>query len=353
MEARVAIYEVHGGQEQVRVEGDNWLVALGRALPFFGLSPDALARLGVDMRPDGVVQVTDGQTGRAFELRPVQDEAAIPVRISLAELITSAPDGDPPEQDPPEVAPAAPVVPAPEAPIAAPSPAPTLELPRSNLAPPPEPDPVGFVEDVLDDPTDLPERDPDDLPPARPLSFDDIDSDPDALFSGVAADAGLVEDPDEVLEDALMDIAGAFGVEDAAQEALAAAVKLVPCEAGAVLLAGINDVKLRFVAAHGPAASQVRGRSIDLDTGVAGFCHRHGIGLRLHDVTGDSRHDRSVGRAVGFETRSMISVALRAGDGSVFGCLQLLNAPERFSDVHLDRVERLASSLASYLKLRT
>ena len=340
----MAIYEVHGGEEQVRVEGDNWLVALGRALPFFGLSPDALARLGVDMRPEGVVHVTDGQTGRAFELRPVVDEAVAPVRISLAEFITSAPEA--PAADPPAADTAADE----DAPA---GPAPTLELPRSSLAPEPAPEPEGLAEDVLDDPTDLPERDPDDLLPAKPLSFDDIENDPGALFAGVAPATEPSGDLDELLDDALMDIAGAFSIEDAAQEALSAAAKLVPCEAGAVLVAGINDVKLRFVAAHGPAANKVRGRQIDLDAGVAGFCHRHGIALVLHDVSGDTRHDRSVGRAVGFETRSMLSVALRSDDGSVFGCIQLLNAPARFDGRQQGLIERLASALASYLSLRT
>ena len=352
----MAIYGVHGGEEQVRVEGDNWLVALGRALPFFGLSPDALARLGVDMRPEGVVHVTDGQTGREFELRPAAEESSSPVRISLAELITSAPEApEPAEEEPPvqEEPPAEEEAPAVEEAPADPGPGPTLELPRSSLAPEPEPEPEGFTEDTLDDPTDRPERDPSDLPPAQPLSFDDIENDPGALFAGVAPASHAPVDVDELLEDALMDIAGAFSVEDAAQEALGAAVQLVPCEAGAVLVAGINDVKLRFVAAHGPAAAKVRGRQIDLDTGVAGFCHRHGIGLVLHDVSGDTRHDRSVGRAVGFETRSMLSVALRADDGSVFGCIQLLNAPARFEGRHQDVTERLASALASYLSLRT
>ena len=70
----MGLFDVKGGAASVRVEGDNWLVALGASLPYFGLDSSSLSRLSVDVAPSGVVSVRDPVSGRSFVLEPVVEE---------------------------------------------------------------------------------------------------------------------------------------------------------------------------------------------------------------------------------------------------------------------------------------
>ncbi len=133
------IYEVIGGDESVRVEGDNWLMALGASLEFFGLDPSGLARLAIDMRPDGDVKVKDPLTGRAFELHPVVESAAPgALRIKLGAMQTALESLPEDERDL-----------EPEPPTEPGKPPPALIMPTSIFAPPPE------LAPLPDDPVDV------------------------------------------------------------------------------------------------------------------------------------------------------------------------------------------------------
>lgn len=360
------IYEVTGSGESVRVEGDNWLVALGASLEFFGLDPSGLSRLAIDMKPGGDVRVKDPLTGRAFVLSPVPDEApAAPFRLRLGAMQTAL-SGLPPEEtaelelDPPDQQ-------ADEAP-------PPLIMPVSIFAPPPELAPLeDDDEDTISPAGEVDAPEPPPLPelPASALSMvteevpedDEVPGAEPLPREETASRAGHVRAPAEVEDDRpedlhedlffrSMDISAAETIDKGCQAALSILRGLIPSESGAVLYASINDTTLRFVSAFGPAARQVLAREIPVDTGAAGFCHLRGVGLIINDTDSDARHDTAVDRATGYHTRRLLSAGIRDQSGNSFGCIQLLNAPGTFRDWHLEATQVIASELAEFIARR-
>jgi len=156
----------------------------------------------------------------------------------------------------------------------------------------------------------------------------------------------------EQLFDLSMEIAAAPGVEAACQEALTILRGLIPAESGAALYAGVNDTELRFVSAFGPAAARVRGLRIPVDAGLAGFCHGTGLALLVQDVARDKRHDPSVDQKVGYHTRSVLAVSIRDVEGTSYGCVELINAPARFSDWQLEAGQVIGRTLGDFVAAR-
>ncbi len=62
--------------------------------------------------------------------------------------------------------------------------------------------------------------------------------------------------------------------------------------------------------------------------GVVGYVARTGRMLNLKDVYNDPRFDRSVDQRTGYRTKTMLTMAIRDGSGSVVGVLQALNKVE-------------------------
>jgi hypothetical protein len=307
-------YEVVGSTTNLRVEGDNWLSALGASLEYFGLDSGAVARLSLDVRPDGIVAVLDPVSGKGFELRPA--EVLAPAAIDMNAVARPAVL----ELDEASLSEA--LVDAPP-PVAAPPPG--LVMPGQSLvddAPPPPP-PEPRLLRAEHSPT---------LPPIAATPDDD-----------------RPEDLAEMLFDLSFDIMVAESIPDACRLALRQLHELVSSEAGAVLYSDINSVGLSFMSAFGPASEQLVGKTISFETGVAGFCHQHGVGLVLQDTTRDARHDKSVDQAVGFQTRSLLAAPIISPGGHTYGCLELLNAPERFSDWHLEAAQGIASALGDFV----
>ncbi|MCP4808942.1 MAG: GAF domain-containing protein [Proteobacteria bacterium] len=153
----------------------------------------------------------------------------------------------------------------------------------------------------------------------------------------------------EDLFDLSFEIMMADDIGEACNIALETMKNLVPAEAGAVLYGDINAVGLTFMSAFGPASGSLQGKTISFETGLAGFCHQHGVGLIIHDTVTDERHDKSVDQAVGFQTRSILAVAILSPGGHTFGCLELLNSPTSFRDWHLEAAQTIAGSLGDFV----
>lgn len=316
-------YEVVGPATNLRVEGDNWLSALGASLEYFGLDSGAVARLSLDVRPDGTVKVFDPVSARGFELRPA--EVLAPAAIDMSKVARPAvleldeaslhelSVEQSVEQSIDE-----------EAPVAPP---PSLAMPGQSLVDDSAPPPPAPVEQKL-----LRKEHSPTLPPVAASPEDD-----------------RPEDLAEQLFELSFDIMVADSIPDACRLALQQLSGLVSSEAGAVLYSDINSVGLSFMAAFGPASEQLVGKTISFETGVAGFCHQHGVGLVLQDTTRDERHDKSVDKAVGFQTRSLLAAPIISPGGHTYGCLELLNSPTRFSDWHLEAAQGIASALGDFV----
>ena len=66
----------------------------------------------------------------------------------------------------------------------------------------------------------------------------------------------------------------------------------------------------------------------------------------------DDRHDPSVDRKVGYNTRSVIAASIRDAEGTSFGCLELINAPVRFSDWQLEAAQVIGRTLGDFVSAR-
>jgi len=119
-----------------------------------------------------------------------------------------------------------------------------------------------------------------------------------------------------------------------------------------VLYAGPNDQEMRFEAVQGPKSSDLLGRCIPCDSGIAGFVHRYGVGLLVADASKDDRHDKTVDESTGYVTNALMAVAIRDGEGQTYGALELLNPREGFREWHLEAAQVVAGALADYMSYR-
>jgi len=346
----MARWEVRTRTDTVEVEGANWLLAVGAALPALGLEPSVLSRLLCDVRPNGVVRILDPISRTPLLVRMLPEErnaqgarmvvpvgvvagAASPIEVTeelsldedtrSTEVDATAPPPPPLHMSPP-----------------APEPAPT---PGSAAAPR----------------AAAPER-PHEHAPAVPVPpaaeafhAEDIASlDHDGQSAPTAPPTAPPADLAEQLFVKGMDIADAPDLDQAAQATLSILRSFVPAQASSVLYASINDTDLRFLAADGPSADDVRGITVPLGTGIAGFCFDTGAGLIIRNAGRDPRHLHDVDERTGFHTGDMLSVALRDHEGGIHGCIQLINPPRGFSDWQFDAATTLASTLADFMRAR-
>jgi adenylate cyclase len=78
-------------------------------------------------------------------------------------------------------------------------------------------------------------------------------------------------------------------------------------------------------AAIGLEIAEIR---LPTNRGVVGYVARTGRMLNLKDVYNDPRFDRSVDQRTGYRTKSMLTMAIKDGEGQVVGVLQALNKAE-------------------------
>ena len=132
--------------------------------------------------------------------------------------------------------------------------------------------------------------------------------------------------------------------------ALRVALDSVNAESGAVLLRQ-DASHLGFVAAQGPCSDRVRGVTLHMLDGIAGFSTRAGASIIVDDVAQDTRHATAVDKATGYHTRSVLAVPIRTEGGESLGCIELLNAPRGFQPEDLEVARTVAAALASRLHL--
>ena len=105
---------------------------------------------------------------------------------------------------------------------------------------------------------------------------------------------------------------------------------------------------MRFMAVDGPASRKLAGVRIPLGTGVAGFALEHARTVVLANAADDPRHCGDVDALTGYTTQSIVVVPIAEGP-HVRGVLELLNAPERFTEEQVEELQQLARYLAERL----
>lgn len=129
--------------------------------------------------------------------------------------------------------------------------------------------------------------------------------------------------------------------------ALEGASELIPAESASAL-ARDWDGTLRFVDALGPTADRVIGRKIPAGQGIAGFCVQRQVSLIINEPHRDPRFFATMDRVTGYRTITLIAAPV-CYEGSLFGCLEMLNAPEAFTREHLELLSTISDSLAEQL----
>ncbi len=283
-------FQISGrGTPAVVVEAGNWLTALGLGLDQLD-AVSALDRLACEVLQNGTVIARDARTGSGFVVVPLQDPVPVPIGAD----------------EPP------------------------LEADSGGVDP-------GLGGDPDDEPTFVSE------PDSAELAL--------ALAEGVE-DYGDEEDTAELNKRAVRTLVATVretptpGV--AWERALEVAQTLVPSESGAALRVEATG-GIRFVAATGPKASDVLGVTLPAGTGIVGFTVERGVGLIVTRPHRDPRFFAEMDKVTGYSTESVLCVPVRAPDGGIAGCLELLNAPSSFGRTQLELVEQVAEALTDRL----
>jgi putative methionine-R-sulfoxide reductase with GAF domain len=111
-------------------------------------------------------------------------------------------------------------------------------------------------------------------------------------------------------------------------------------DAGSILL--IEDNNLTFKVAKGQMASDIVGKTIPQNKGIAGWIVENGQPVRIADVKKDERFNPDIDVLTGYETKSVLCVPLMMRTG-VIGVLELLNKKDGF---YTDRDEEVIKYLA-------
>ncbi|MEE9132892.1 MAG: GAF domain-containing protein [Gemmatimonadota bacterium] len=127
-------------------------------------------------------------------------------------------------------------------------------------------------------------------------------------------------------------------------------LEILDAEAGSIWLR--KGDTLVCAIARGPVSTQIEGLELPMGAGIVGSVARTGEPELVADAREDSRFVHQVDEATGFETRSMITAALKA-KGETLGVLQVLNKRSdsgRFSESDLALVTGLASTAGLALR---
>src|SRR5262249_34739168 len=111
----------------------------------------------------------------------------------------------------------------------------------------------------------------------------------------------------------------------------------------AASLALVEDNRLVFKQAVGPVADSLRGVSLEVGSGIAGWVAEHNEPIIVPDVHADTRFFDGVDARTGYTTRATACVPVRLHNRPI-GVIQVLNpASGRFDDDTLNLLDSLAS----------
>ena len=117
--------------------------------------------------------------------------------------------------------------------------------------------------------------------------------------------------------------------------------------AGSIAL--LEDGKLVFKVASGPAAEEVKRLYLEPGQGLVGTCISENRPIITNHVDADSRHFRGVDEKTRFVTRSVLCVPMRGADGNVIGAIEALNRLDGkgFSDNDLALLQAISATAAA------
>ena len=145
----------------------------------------------------------------------------------------------------------------------------------------------------------------------------------------------------EFLLDMTREIAGFESLSEVLNRLIEIVAKELSCERSTLFLNDEKTGELYSRVALGDLEREIR---VLNDNGVAGYVFTHGESLIIHDADSDPRHDQSIDKETGFDTKNILSVPVRTMGGQVIGVLQALNKNKgRFNKADLELLETLSS----------
>ncbi|MBN2469876.1 MAG: GAF domain-containing protein [Anaerolineae bacterium] len=151
----------------------------------------------------------------------------------------------------------------------------------------------------------------------------------------------------QALNQAAEAISSSLSPQDVIQEILHSAVNTVNAQGASVLLRSMENAnELVFAATVGPEADRIKGMSVPLDRGVAGWVVREAKSQLVEDTSLDERFYVDIDHTSGLTTRSIIAVPLIVTD-QVIGVLEVVNKQVGvFDHVDVDLLESVAGTAA-------
>ncbi len=139
-------------------------------------------------------------------------------------------------------------------------------------------------------------------------------------------------------------------VDDFLRQILSKANDFVPSAAGSILMdkphersSDSAETRLYFVAAFGPSANELVGRSLPASQGVVGYVYRTGTPYRMEDSESDPNFYQKFDENNSFISSTIISVPIRI-ERTVCGVIELINRSdgERYTAKDLELLEIFA-----------
>ncbi len=122
--------------------------------------------------------------------------------------------------------------------------------------------------------------------------------------------------------------------------------ELVHVEASSILLFNKKRDSLVFKAVYGEKSDVIKGKTLRLDQGIAGWVACEGKPVIVNDVLKDKRFFDGIDKASSFTTRSILCAPIKA-DKRIHGVIELINKKKRlFNSDDLDKIMTLASFAA-------
>jgi diguanylate cyclase (GGDEF)-like protein len=124
------------------------------------------------------------------------------------------------------------------------------------------------------------------------------------------------------------------------------AMELVSVEASSILLFNDKKDKLIFQAVRGSCSEMLKGTSLDLNHGIAGWVAIEGKSATVNDVRQDKRFFSDIDKKTQFVTRSILCVPIKAMF-TTHGVIELVNKRSGpFTEDDLEKITTLASFAA-------
>lgn len=113
-------------------------------------------------------------------------------------------------------------------------------------------------------------------------------------------------------------------LDDVLEKILSLTSKILNTQASSLLLVDEPTNRLVFKTAIGAKAQEVKGFTIKIGDGIAGWVAKTGQPLVVNDVTKDSHFLKEISKAIDFPTRSILCVPLASQD-RVIGVIEVIN----------------------------